>query len=183
MIVIATVPRASSTRSPSPAASLQAAGLWAVGLWAAGLAATTLLALLAFGCGGSGGGSPTAPPPPAPASPIAGRYDVAVALGTNSCGAVTVQTQATSVSHTAGASRFSLVHGANTFAGTLNADMTFVTDPLTLAGGDGSTLTVRIQGRFPSQALEATVTVEVRDRPVAPATCSYVVAWTGVKTG
>ena len=168
MIAIATVPRASGSRTYLSATTLRAAAL---------------LAVVALGCGGGGGGSPTAPPPPPTASPIAGRYDVAVALGTNSCGPVTVQTQATSVSHTAGASRFTLLHGANSFAGTLNADMTFATDPLDLAGGDGSTLTVRIQGRFPSQALEATVTVDVRGRPVAPATCSYVVAWTGAKTG
>ncbi len=147
------------------------------------LLALPLLAALALGCGGGGGGSPTAPPVPTPVSPIAGRYDVSVVLGANSCGAVTVQTQATSVVHTAGDSRFTLVHGANSFAGTLNADLTFVTDPLTLAGGDGSTLVVRIQGRYPSQALEATVTVNVSGRPVAPATCRYVVAWSGVKTG
>lgn len=145
------------------------------------LRALQLLAALALGCGGDGGGSPTAPP--APVSPIAGRYDVTVALGANSCGAVAVQSQPTTVTHAAGESRFTLVHGANAFAGTLNADLSFVTDPLTLAGGDGSTLTVRLQGRFPSQALEANVTVDVRDRPVAPATCSYVVVWTGVKTG
>lgn len=146
------------------------------------LRAIQLLVSLALGCGG-GGGSPTAPPPPAPVSPIAGRYDVTVTLGTNSCGAVTVQPQPTTVTHAAGDSRFTLMHGANAFAGTLSADLSFVTDPLTLPGGDGSTLTVRLQGRFPSQALEANVTVEVRNRPVAPATCSYVVVWTGVKTG
>ena len=168
MTAIDLVPSAARRRRPPSASTLRAA---------------PLLAALVLGCGGGGGGSPTAPPPPAPASPIAGRYDVTVALGANSCGAVTVQTQATSVSHAAGDSRFTLVHGANSFAGTLNADMTFVTDPLTLAGGDGSTLTVRIQGRFPSQAIEATVTVDVRGRPVVPATCSYVVAWTGAKTG
>jgi hypothetical protein len=138
------------------------------------------LALFVAGCGGD---SPTAPPVPTPVSPIAGSYTVTVALGANSCGAVTVQPQATSVVHAPGASRFTLVHGANSFAGTLNADLTFVTDPLTLAGNDGSTSTVRLAGRFPPQALEATVTVDVRDRPVAPATCSYVVAWTGTKTG
>ncbi|MEO7795455.1 MAG: hypothetical protein ABIV06_11850 [Thermoanaerobaculia bacterium] len=150
--------------------------------FAAGLVFVQTLAAFVLGCGG-GGGSPTAPPPPAPVSPIAGRYDVAVALGVNSCGAVTVQTQPTSVTHSVGDSRFTLVHGGNTFSATLNPDSSFVTDPLPLAGGDGSTLSVRIAGRFPNLAIEATVTVDIRDRPVAPATCSYVVAWTGTKTG
>lgn len=144
--------------------------------------ARTLLVLtaLAWGCGG-GGDSPTAPPPPA--SPIAGRYSVTVALGANSCGAVTVEPQPTTVNHAPGESRFSLVHGSNTFAATLQADLSFVADPLPLSAADGSTLTVRLQGRFPANALEATVTVEIRNRPIAPASCSYVVAWTGTKSG
>ncbi len=112
---------------------------------------------------------------------MGGAYAVAVALGANTCGAVTVATQPTSVTHTPGANRFSLVHGANTFAGSVAADGSFTTDPLALNDA-GSALTVTLQGRFTVTGLNATVTVDVR--PPAPAPpCQYVVAWTGTKQG
>lgn len=133
---------------------------------------------LLLACGG--GSSPTAPPPAG--SPIAGQYNVAVALGENTCGAVTVAPQPTSVTHTAGATRFTLTHGANTFAATLASDLTFVADPLTLPAQDGSNQTVGLQGRFAASTLTATVRVDVRGRPMALADCHYLVQWTGTKT-
>jgi hypothetical protein len=136
-----------------------------------------LVALLTAACGGDSGGSPTAPP--VPTSPIAGNYDVAVALSQTSCGAVPVQPQPTSIQHTAGAARFTLVHGANTFAATLFADSTFTADALAVRPGDGSTHTVVISGRFNGTAFDATVQVEVRGRPQSPADCAYTVQWNG----
>lgn len=137
-------------------------------------------ALLA--CGGGGGGTS----PTAPTSPIAGSYNVAVELIENNCGAVTVQAQPTSVTHTAGATRFTLRHGGNSFAATLAADNSFVSDALVLQDQDGSTLTVRLVGSFTlgsPTTLAATVTVDVTQRPSPPASCRYVVRWTGTKSG
>ena len=139
------------------------------------------LTCLLLACGGGGGGSPSAPPPPPAGSPIAGQYNVAVALGENTCGAVTVAPQPTSVSHAAGATRFTLTHGANTFTATLAANLTFVSDPLALGEPDGSTDTVVIQGSFTATTLTATVRVDVRGRPMGAADCHYLVQWTGTK--
>jgi hypothetical protein len=138
-------------------------------------------ALLITACGGDSGGSPTAPP--VPTSPIAGSYDVTVALAQSSCGAVTVQPQPTSIQHSAGANRFTLVHGSNSFAATLFADSTFTADPLAVRPGDGSTHTVVITGRFNGTAFDATVQVDVRGRPQSPADCAYTVQWNGRRTG
>jgi hypothetical protein len=138
-----------------------------------------LLCVLALAaCGG--GSSPSTTPSP-PVLSVGGAYSVAVALGSNTCGPVTVAPQPTSVTHTPGASRFMLVHGANSFTGSVAADGTFTTDPLGL--NDGATaLTVTLQGRFTVSGLSATATVVMR--PPAPApSCQYTVAWTGTKQG
>jgi len=139
-----------------------------------------LLSTLAVGaCGG--GSSPASTTPPARLLSVGGTYAVAVALGANTCGAVTVATQPTSVTHTPGAARFTLTHGSNTFAGSVATDGTFATDPLALNDA-GSTLTVTLQGRFTTAGLTATVTVDVR--PPAPSgACRYLVEWTGTKQG
>ena len=134
-------------------------------------------AVLLAGCGG---GSPPTPPTGNLLS-VGGTYTVAVVLAQNSCGPVTVAAQPTSVTHTPGANRFTLVHGSNAFAGSVANDGSFTTDPLTL--NDGQTiLTVALQGRFTTTGLDATATVDVR--PPAPAsTCQYRVQWTGTKVG
>jgi hypothetical protein len=142
-----------------------------------GLAVAGVLALA--GCGG-GGSSPTNPPPATLLS-VGGAYTVAVALGDNTCGSVTVQPQPTGVTHTPGASRFSLQHGPTTFQGAVATDGSFVGDPLAVA--DGSTaLTLNIQGRFTTTGLTATVTVD-ENRPAPTADCRYLVQWTGTKQG
>ncbi len=149
----------------------------------------TILALASFAAalppifllGACGGGSSGTPPAPSPVLSVGGAYTVAVALATNTCGAVTVAPQPTSVTHTPGANRFSLVHGANTFNGAVAVDGSFTTDPLALNDA-GTALTVTLQGRFAVTGLNATVTVD--SRPPAPGSpCRYTVAWTGTKQG
>ena len=136
-----------------------------------------VLLLWLCACGGS---SPTQPPAPTLLS-VGGAYTVAVALGDNTCGAVTVQTQATTVTHTPGAGRFSLTHGPNTFQGSVAADGAFTTDPLPLQDG-ATALSVGLQGRFTTTGLTATVTVD-ENRPAPTADCRYLVQWTGTKQG
>ncbi|MEO8275400.1 MAG: hypothetical protein ABI639_04230 [Thermoanaerobaculia bacterium] len=139
--------------------------------------------LIVSGCGGSDS-SPTSPPPVPPASsPIAGQYDVTVSLTETTCGPVTVQTQPTSIAHAVGATRFTLTHGSNTFAATLAANSSFLSDPLPLRDQDGSTLTVTISGQFTGSTFTATVRVDVRGRPTNPANCGYSVAWSGRRSG
>ncbi len=137
-------------------------------------------ALLTLAACGGGGSSPTTPPPAAVLS-VGGAYTVAVALGDNTCGAVTVQTQPTSVTHTPGAGRFSLVHGPTTFQGNVGNDGVFVGDPLSVASG-ATTLGIGIGGRFTGSGLTATVTVD-ENRPAPTPDCRYTVQWTGTKQG
>src|SRR5262245_66201466 len=82
---------------------------------------------LLFACGGGGSG-PTAPPP----SPqVGGEYDVEVRLSENSCGTgVQVEPQPTSVTHTPGATTFTLVHGGLRVIGSVGRDGAFTTQPV-----------------------------------------------------
>lgn len=137
----------------------------------------------ALGCGS---GSPAGPGAP-PVLQVGGQYQIQVALTANDCGNVNVMPLPTAVAHAAGAADFSLTHGSNTYAGHVSSDGRFTTDPLSLRDTDGSTLTVRIEGRFSTGGLEAVVTVGVERPSTRPpgqaATCRYVVRWTGRKQG
>ena len=137
----------------------------------------------ALGCGSS---SPSGPGAPLLLQ-VGGQYQIQVAVTENDCGNVDVLPLPTAVAHTAGAADFSLTHGSNTYAGHVSTDGRFTTDPLSLRDTDGSTLTVRIEGRFSTGGLEALVTVGVQrpsSRPPGQAsTCQYVVRWTGTKVG
>ena len=137
-----------------------------------------LMTVLAGGCGGGG------TPPPGGATPViqvGGTYPTAVALVENDCGSVTVQPNITTVGHTPGATRLTLTHAATTYNGSLLPDGSFTTDPMDLRDTDGSTLTVRITGRFNTTGFDAAVTVDVLR--TAGTRCRYVVRWTGTKQG
>jgi hypothetical protein len=133
-----------------------------------------LAVLVAWGgaaaCGSGGGGGGTGG---TRLLAVAGDYAMVVALTSNTCGAVTVLPLPTRVDHAAGATRFRLTHGPNTFDGSVSADGTFTTDRATL--GDGSTIV--IAGRFMATGLDALATVD----QTTP--CRYVVHWTGTKQG
>jgi hypothetical protein len=113
---------------------------------------------------------------------VGGPYDVAVRLLDNDCAAApTVQAQPTSVSHTPGATTFTLIHGGLQVAGSVSREGTFTTQPLAVQDALGPA-TLTVAGRFTTAGLEATVTVAVT--PAAPAApCRYRVGWTGVKQG
>jgi hypothetical protein len=143
---------------------------------------STIMALLALGpmsCGSGGGSSPTS----STASPqVGGQYEVLVRLLENGCGAgVTVAPQPTSVTHAPGASEFTLAHGGLRVEGSLSRDGAFTTRPASVQDPLGPA-TLVISGRFTTNGLEATVTVDVQ--PAAPAgACRYTVAWRGTKLG
>jgi len=130
-------------------------------------------------CGG-GATPPTTTPPQTVVPQVGGQYDVAVRLQQNDCPAApTVQPQPTSVTHTAGAGSFTLVHGGLTVSGSVNRDGTFTTQPLAVQDPQGPA-TLSLAGRFTANGLEATVTVSVT---AAGGACRYLVAWTGTKQG
>jgi hypothetical protein len=137
---------------------------WAAALWLAS-------------CGG-GATPPSTTPTAVPQ--VGGQYDVQVRLQQNDCPAApTVQPQPTSVTHVAGASAFTLVHGGLTASGSVARDGTFTTQPLAVQDPQGPA-TLAIAGRFTPSGLEATVTVSVS----APSgACRYLVGWTGSKQG
>ena len=137
------------------------------------------VASLLAACGGGSSSSPT----PTTASPqVGGQYDVAVRLLENDCRATpAVQTQATSVAHSPGATDFTLTHGVLRATGSVSRDGTFTTQPLAVQDAMGPAV-LTIAGRFTTAGLEATVTVAVS--PAAPdPSCRYVVGWTGAKQG
>lgn len=128
------------------------------------------VAILLSGCGGGGG---TGAPTPASIS-VGGQYDTAVSLVESSCAGITVMSLPTTVAHATGASRLSLTHAGTTYSGALQPDGRFATDPLLVAGS-----MVRIEGRFTTTGLDATVTVDVQ----SGAPCRYVAHWVGPKQG
>lgn len=118
--------------------------------------------------------------PPAAIPQIGGQYDVAVRLSQNDCPATpTVLPQPTSVTHTAGASAFTLVHGGLRVTGSVGRDGAFTTQPLAVQDALGPA-TLTIGGRFTANGLEATATVSVTATGNA---CRYLVTWTGAKQG
>jgi hypothetical protein len=136
-------------------------------------------ALWLAACGG-GATPPTTTPPQTAVPQVGGQYDVAVRLQQNDCAAApTVLPQPTSVTHAAGASTFTLVHGGLIVTGSVTRDGTFTTQSLAVQDPQGPA-TLAIAGRFTTNGLEATVTVSVA---AAGGACRYLVAWTGTKLG
>ena len=134
-----------------------------------------ILAVLA-GCG-SGDDDGTTPPPP-PAQGFGGTYATAVTLAQNSCGAVTVQSLPTTVTHTAPSSAITIVHGGTSYSGTVATDSTFSTTPRDVNVGDGFLYRVTISGRFGARSLVADATV---DKTGTGVSCRYVAHWVGTR--
>jgi hypothetical protein len=121
--------------------------------------------------------------PRPPLLAVGGAYKTHVSLvpNRNTCGAVTVQDNMTTVKHTEGAHTLSVTHVGNTYQGTVEDTGQFATTPLTLSTGDGA-LTISIAGRFTRTGFDATVQVDQK-RSTPPPTCSYAVHWVGTKQG
>ena len=135
------------------------------------LASATIIAA----CGGS-----SDPTPPSTELQVAGTYDTVVTLTQNACTGITVQTFATTVTHTAGASTLTLTHAGNSYSGTVQRNGTFTTTPVTVGGG-GETHTLTIAGTFSTTAVDATVSAVVQR--TGRASCQYTVRWVGPKRG
>lgn len=112
---------------------------------------------------------------------VGGTYDTAVTLKENSCGAVTVQPNQTTVAHKAGEGTLTVTHAGNSYPGTVSPDGSFETSPSVLGGGEAS-YTISIAGKFSATGFEADVKVDVKQQ-VDPQSCGYVVHWVGTKLG
>ena len=129
-------------------------------------------------------GAATSSPTPTTAElTVGGTYPTEVSLvaGKNTCGAVTIQANPTVITHTSGASTFSLVHTSIVTTGSVKRDGSFTTDLTTLVIGSTS-YKIGITGQFLTNGLTAVVHLDVT-QPGPPATCSYEVQWTATKQG
>jgi hypothetical protein len=137
----------------------------------------TVCAAILLGCGGgSDSEGTTTPPPPAGPGAFAGTYATEVTLGQTTCGAITVQSLPTTVTHNATTNAITLVHGGTTYAGTVAVDSTFATSPRDVDVGDGYQYRITIAGRFGNRSFVADATV---DRSGSGASCRFVAHWVG----
>ncbi len=109
---------------------------------------------------------------------IAGTYNTAVTLRESTCQGITVQSNPTTVTHTAGATTVTLTHVGNAYTGTVQSNGAFTTSPRAVSGG-GETHTLTIAGRFTRTGFDATVTADVVRADNS--TCRYVVIWTATR--
>ena len=139
------------------------------------LAAIPLAASLA--CGGGNPGPTT----PSNLLAVAGTYPtVATVIGDrNTCGAVTVQDNPTTVTHTAGATDLSLGHAGSTYRGTIDTRGQFSTPAANFPFPDAD-YTIAISGQFTTTGFTATVELTKR---TGSTTCTYAVRWVGTKQG
>ncbi|HWS72275.1 MAG TPA: hypothetical protein VN605_09175 [Thermoanaerobaculia bacterium] len=114
---------------------------------------------------------------------VGGSYPTTATLipGRNTCGAVTVQDNLTTVVHAPAAATLSLSHAGNTYSGTIDETGRFATAPATLTSGS-SRFTLTIEGRFTQSGMTATVQVDVA-QSASPRNCTYFVGWTATKSG
>ncbi|MEO8188827.1 MAG: hypothetical protein ABI682_00685 [Acidobacteriota bacterium] len=110
-------------------------------------------------------------------SQVTGTYATAVRLLDNTCGAVTVTPNQTTIAAGAAAGRFVLTHADNSYDGTLQDDGHFATDPKVISSG-GTQFTIRITGQFSGTGFLAQTAVE---QSGAGGACHYTVEWTGTR--
>ncbi len=115
-----------------------------------------------------------------PVLAVGGNYPTAVTLVASSCTGITVQSNATTVSHAAGSNSVSLTHAGQSYSGTVSNTGSFSTTPKAVAAGS-DTHTLTINGQFTTSGFTATVAASVTS-PSSPA-CTYSVQWVGTKTG
>ncbi len=129
-------------------------------------------AVTAFAC------SSSSETPAPPQISVGGTYQTAVTLESSTCPGQTVQTHPTIVTHVPGATAVSLSHAGSTYSGTLSADGSFTTPPVTQVFS-GISYQIGIAGQFSLTAIDALVTVAAGVQPP----CSFTARWAGSKSG
>jgi hypothetical protein len=129
-------------------------------------------AAIAFAC------SSSSETPAPPEISVGGTYQTAVTLESSTCVGQTVQTHPTIVTHVPGATAVSLSHAGSSYSGTLAADGSFITPPVTQVFS-GISYQISISGQFSLTAIDALVTVAAGVQPP----CSFTARWAGAKSG
>lgn len=139
------------------------------------------IAVGAPACGGGSSASPTTPSAPANALAVAGTYATraTVIAERNTCGAVMVQDNPTTVTHTAGSTEISLGHAGSTYRGSIDNSGRFTTPAANFPFPDAD-YTIGLGGQFSTTGFTATVELTKR---VGTTTCAYAVSWVGTKQG
>jgi hypothetical protein len=134
---------------------------------------------LVLACGG-GSSSPTGSTnQQQQTSALAGTYQTAVSLTSNTCTGISVQNNPTTVVHAPGATTFTMSHAGQTYTGALGTNNAFTTQPKPIEAGS-VTHTLTIAGQFTTNGFTADVTVNVTGTGNG-APCQYVVRWVGTK--
>ncbi len=115
-----------------------------------------------------------------PNAGFAGTYATRVSVTQNACGAVTVMDMPTVVTHTPSNGAINLLHAGTNYPGTVTADSSFTTTPVTLNVGDGNRYLMTIAGKFSATGFDALVTLD-RTTISSGATCRYIVRWIGTR--
>jgi hypothetical protein len=140
-----------------------------------GVSTVLAAAAISAACGGSSN-----PTTPSTDLSVGGTYDTAVTLTQNSCGSITVQRNATTVTHTPGAATLTVTHVGNAYSGTVQRNGAFSTTAKAVTAGS-ETHTLTITGTFTTTAIDATVAAVVQR--AGAANCEYTVKWAGPKQG
>ena len=117
-------------------------------------------------------------PGPTTGISVGGTYQTAVTLVSNDCPGQTVEQHSTVVNHAPGGEALSLVHAGSTYSGTIAADGSFSTTPVTQVF-DGISYVISISGQFTETTIDALVLVEAGRQPP----CSFTARWAGPKSG
>ena len=110
---------------------------------------------------------------------VAGSYDTAVELVSNSCGPVTVQPMPTTVKGGDTDSAVVLTHAGIAHQGTMDRKGAFQTSEIALGTG-ATTYRVAMRGKFAS-ATNFSAVVTVRELNAGSEKCNYRVRWTGTR--
>jgi hypothetical protein len=139
------------------------------------------IAIVAPACGGGSSASPTTPTTPSNQLAVAGSYATraTVIAERNTCGAVTVQDNPTTVTHTAGSTEISLGHAGSTYRGSIDNAGRFTTPAANFPFPDAD-YTIGLSGQFSTTGFTATVELTKR---AGTTTCTYAVGWVGTKSG
>lgn len=109
---------------------------------------------------------------------VGGTYQTAVSVIASDCVGQTVEQHPTTVAHVPGATALTLTHAGNSYSGTLDADGSFRTAPVSQVF-DGVSYQIGITGRFSTTAIDAEVHVAAARQPP----CSFTARWVGPKDG
>ena len=139
---------------------------------------TAAIAAAVTACGSSG--SPSQPSQPTVLQ-VGGQYQITQQGIETSCGdgGATIPSVSATITHTAGASAFTMRDtGGTTFTGTVQNTGDFTAGATFGPDSSGNTFTQRLEGRFTASGFTGRLSVEVQ-----PRNCAFTRNWTAAKQG